>query len=782
MWGRRRGRDALSRPRTTAIEIGQLLGVVTPRGAVTYERQQSLAEVDRVEERIEPLEQQGRDAKVVVTKHRFGDLLGGAHQGRGVAGRSREIGHLHPQSLVVDVLAGRHLDESLATDRGGGVGVAVHGEGGVALAAETLVGVLVSGHALLGKIDPLGGRFGDPLGLLPGFGFGVGDDRTERDAETKGATVLGRDLLDRLLARRHGFARLAPEGVHVGLGRSHLDGRRGGPREEERDAVGSDGFDRTERVLVSEELSVVVKRCVFGPDAPDDRHLLAGAAIARVVRDEVALSALVGLVAAGDEVDAYPTASREVIERGRAAGHEDGLGEAGSVRDHHLEVLGAVQHRRGDGPSLGRDRPVADEHSIEAAIVVGARDRLEVAGFNDRAVHPVDDWSVNEWSLYLRGVPRTDHSDDLDWHVPVSSIWCETCFVVAARSTGYQSGERQFNANIRVVATGTIDSSSGQKRPLVAVGYGPRCVPVMQLTEAAADVCDLLWMIDGSIVEMRQMADLLNHFGPVLDVNGLEADQIVERLSSDYRPDGLATYLDANMTTYAKVAAALQLPFHSLETAEALTDKARQRQVLAEAGVPGPSCHVVTPEQNEGDLAAIESDVGWPAVLKPRSAQGSRYTFLVRDAGHLNELLGALGPTRPDMVLEGYIGDDPQRDAGPYADYVSVETVVSTGVISHLALTGRFPMAENFRETGFFIPAALAEDAISNAEFTNLQDAFNFELNKTGANGGQFEGGWNAAKYAALAQWIDAHPEKLKMPRAEFDAILARKQTPRRTP
>jgi regulator of RNase E activity RraA len=81
-----------------------------------------------------------------------------------------------------------------------------------------------------------------------------------------------------------------------------------------------------------------------------------------------------------------------------------------------------------------------------------------------------------------------------------------------------------------------------------------------------------------------------------------------------------------------------------------------------------------------------------------------------------------------------------------------------------------------------FVPAVLAEAAISNAEFTNLQDAFNFELNKTGANGGQFEGGWTAQKYAVLAQWIDAHPEKLKMPRAEFDAILARKQAPRRIP
>jgi len=33
--------------------------------------------------------------------------------------------------------------------------------------------------------------------------------------------------------------------------------------------------------------------------------------------------------------------------------------------------------------------------------------------------------------------------------------------------------------------------------------------------------------------------------------------------------------------------------------------------------------------------------------------------------------------------------------------------VVADGAISHLALTGRFPPAGNFRETGFFIPAAL---------------------------------------------------------------------------
>ena len=60
------------------------------------------------------------------------------------------------------------------------------------------------------------------------------------------------------------------------------------------------------------------------------------------------------------------------------------------------------------------------------------------------------------------------------------------------------------------------------------------------------------------------------------------------------------------------------------------------------------------------------------------------------------------------MVLEGYLADDPGWSDDDVAGYVSVESVVAGGVISHLALTGRFELAANFRETGFFIPAALS--------------------------------------------------------------------------
>ena len=77
------------------------------------------------------------------------------------------------------------------------------------------------------------------------------------------------------------------------------------------------------------------------------------------------------------------------------------------------------------------------------------------------------------------------------------------------------------------------------------------------------------------------------------------------------------------------------------------------------------------------------------------------------------------------------------------------------------------------QEGVIFIPAHLAEDAILSAEFTQLEDGYNFELNKQGANGAQFEGGWTPAKYDALAAWVKQNPSRLKMSQAKFDALLA---------
>jgi len=111
-----------------------------------------------------------------------------------------------------------------------------------------------------------------------------------------------------------------------------------------------------------------------------------------------------------------------------------------------------------------------------------------------------------------------------------------------------------------------------------------------------------------------------------------------------------------------------------------------------------------------------------------------------------------------------YRGYDPSAWAQMQLTGINVPIRIGRAIV----LPGDLVLAK--QDGVIFIPATLATAAINKAEFTNLQDAFNFE------------GGWTAEKYAALGKWVDAHPEKLKMTRAEFAALLAQATQPRRTP
>jgi 4-hydroxy-4-methyl-2-oxoglutarate aldolase len=114
-----------------------------------------------------------------------------------------------------------------------------------------------------------------------------------------------------------------------------------------------------------------------------------------------------------------------------------------------------------------------------------------------------------------------------------------------------------------------------------------------------------------------------------------------------------------------------------------------------------------------------------------------------------------------------YRGYDPSAWADMTLTAINAPIRIGKAVV----LPGDLVLAN--RDGVLFIPAILAEKAVSAAEFTNLKDTFNFELNQQGKNGAQFEGGWNAAKYAAFSKWVDAHPDRLKMPRSEFDELVS---------
>jgi 4-hydroxy-4-methyl-2-oxoglutarate aldolase len=117
-----------------------------------------------------------------------------------------------------------------------------------------------------------------------------------------------------------------------------------------------------------------------------------------------------------------------------------------------------------------------------------------------------------------------------------------------------------------------------------------------------------------------------------------------------------------------------------------------------------------------------------------------------------------------------YRGYDPSAWADMTLTAINAPVRIGRAVV----LPGDLVLAKS--DGVIFIPAILAEEAISSAEFTNLEDAFNFELNRSGKNGGQFEGGWTPVKYDAFAKWIDEHPDRLKMPRSEFDSLLRKKK------
>ena len=154
---------------------------------------------------------------------------------------------------------------------------------------------------------------------------------------------------------------------------------------------------------------------------------------------------------------------------------------------------------------------------------------------------------------------------------------------------------------------------------------------------------------------------------------------------------------------------------------------------------------------NLGSGIAAHSQVGFVFDAGIRDAEENR------EIEHLNGMYRAYDPSAwKDMTL------------------TAINAPIRIG--RAIVLPGDLVLAK--QDGVIFIPAILAADAIASAEFTNLEDAFNFELNRSGKNGGEFEGGWTPKKYDALAAWIDQHPDKLKMTHAEFDAILTRRKQP----
>ena len=247
------------------------------------------------------------------------------------------------------------------------------------------------------------------------------------------------------------------------------------------------------------------------------------------------------------------------------------------------------------------------------------------------------------------------------------------------------------------------------RQPLLVIPHGPRSAPVLQIADAASGLCKILWLIDETAFEDDLTSRLLRKVGVVVNIAGLSPEETASLLGP-HAPDGAVAYRDQDIVPLSWIAEELRLDYHTPEVARRLVDKSCQREALRKGGLPTPLCWEVPADRDPATVRALAAAVEFPAVLKPRIGNGSLYTMLVADASDLVRQVAMLPPEaggETGMFVEGFLSGLGTRPDERFADYVSVESLVAHGEISHVAITGRLPLAEPFRETGLFIPAYL---------------------------------------------------------------------------
>jgi hypothetical protein len=205
----------------------------------------------------------------------------------------------------------------------------------------------------------------------------------------------------------------------------------------------------------------------------------------------------------------------------------------------------------------------------------------------------------------------------------------------------------------------------------------------------------------------------------VVDVAELSHREAIEAVRI-CQPSGVVAYGDDQIELASILGVALGLDYFITTVAERLIDKVAQRQAFAAAGLPTPKCVAVPISSSLEDLQRLAEGVDFPVILKPRHGAASRETHLALDAAQLSELVNEVAAVDPssEMVIEEFMEGALPPPSSFFGDYVSVESVVSHGRISHLAVTGRLPSAKPFRETGLIIPTDFAPTLV--AEILNV--------------------------------------------------------------
>jgi biotin carboxylase len=248
------------------------------------------------------------------------------------------------------------------------------------------------------------------------------------------------------------------------------------------------------------------------------------------------------------------------------------------------------------------------------------------------------------------------------------------------------------------------------ERPVLIVPFDRGAATAWEIVAATPQYADVVFVCPTDSPNRARMLPILQACASTVAAH--DPEEALATLA-DRAVAGVVTFSDRTLGWGAALSKALGCAFHTPELAAVLTDKLRQRDRLRAGGVTIP--RLVTPER-AADIADAAAAVGYPCVIKPRRSFESRHTYCAANEASARKAAhdaAAVWEGVGGFIVEEMLRGDP-RIAGPHwGHYVSVESLVVDGQVHHLAVVGKLPFVEPFREAGHIFPSTLSPSTLA---------------------------------------------------------------------
>ncbi|MGL5720802.1 MAG: alpha-hydroxy-acid oxidizing protein [Brevinema sp.] len=236
------------------------------------------------------------------------------------------------------------------------------------------------------------------------------------------------------------------------------------------------------------------------------------------------------------------------------------------------------------------------------------------------------------------------------------------------------------------------------EKRIVIIGAGELQVPIIRTAKEMG--------IYTIVVDRDPNAPGFAHADLRVQADTMNPEEVLIALEPYGVPNGALTAgTDASLTV-AKIAEKYHLVGHTVAAAEACTDKAKMRQLLAKEGVSVPDFFPVsTIEQAEEAFRKL----GGVAVVKPSGNMGARGVSLVSNEFQLTDAFNLAwehaSKTKQVLIEEYKEGKEISVDA-----LILNNTITITGVADRI-----IELSPYFVETGHILPSSLPKETIEEA-------------------------------------------------------------------